>query len=723
MGCVSAADEEPFSGARTTRASCSLGARLHHQPVPSPAKEVALDMADYTTADIRNIAIVGHAGSGKTSLVEHLLHSAGVIGKVGSIEKGDTVSDFESEEQEHQHSLSSSVLQFTHEGRRINLIDTPGFPDFIGSAITALPAVEVAAVVVDGGQGVQSVTRRMMNLATERNLPAVLIVNKIDSSETNCEEIVNSLQESFGAKCIPMNLPTGGGAGVVDCLGEDTGDADFSSVTEAHTAIVDQVVEVDDALMEAYLETGEAPPPDKLREVFRTALRQGHLAPICFVSARTGAGVAELLKIIDDFFPSPLEGNPRPFVQGEEPYIPEPDPAKPLLAHVFKVTTDPFVGKLVYFRVHQGTLTHNSQALRNDEKKPIRIGHVHSTLGKDHAEFEAVVPGDIGALAKIEDIHLNDVLHDDHESDGVHLTPIALPRPMYGLAITPKSRGDESKLSAGISKLMDEDPTFMVERIPATSETVARGVGELHMRIMLHKLKSRFHVEVETETPKVPYKETISAKADGHHRHKKQSGGAGQFGEVYLRIEPLPQDHESGFEFVDDTFGGSVPKQYLPAIEKGVRQAMIQGVIAGYPFTGVKVSVYDGKHHPVDSKEVAFMAAGRRAFMDAVSKAKPVLLEPFVEIEITAPADNMGDLAADISSKRGRIQGSDMLPGEMCMVRAAVPLAEVRNYSSQLKSITAGQGSYAMDYSHDEPCPPNVQADIVAQFKPKDEED
>jgi elongation factor G len=679
-------------------------------------------MAAYTTADIRNIAIVGHAACGKTSLAEQLLHTAGIIGKVGEVEKGDTVSDFESEEKEHSHSLSSALLQFRHGGTRLNLIDTPGYPDFVGAAMSAMPAVEVAVVVVDAARGVQSITRRMMKLAEERNLPVMIAINKIDAPEADCPGVLKSLQESFGAKCVPMNLPSENGAAVVDCLHEKPGDPDFSTFAEAHTAIVDQVVEVDEQLMEAYL-GGEKPTEDALRKAFRKALRESHLAPVVFVSSRTGAGVKELLDIFEEFCPSPLEGNPRPFIKDGESFEPEPDAAKPLVAHVFKISTDPFVGKLAYFRVHQGTLKHNTQAFKNDEKKAIRIGHINSTLGKDHTEVDDVMAGDIGAVAKVEELHLNDVLHDDHSLDSLRFQPIQLPRPMYGLSIAPKSRGDETKLGGAISKMMEEDPTFIVERVAATHQTVARTVGELHMRIMLEKLKNRFHVEVETDTPKVPYKETITGKAEGHHRHKKQTGGAGQFGEVYLRVEPLPQDHETGFEFEDDTFGGSVPKQFMPAIEKGIRKALEHGVIAGYPFAGVKVSVYDGKHHPVDSKEVAFITAGKRAFMDAVQKAKPVLLEPYVDMEITVPQDNMGDISADISGKRGRIQGSDMLPGDMCVVRAIVPLSEVRNYSSQLKSITAGQGSYSMDYSHDEPCPANVQADVVAAYKPKEEDD
>ncbi len=679
-------------------------------------------MAGYTTADIRNIALVGHGGGGKTSLTDWLLHAAGAIGRVGTIQDKNTTCDFEPEEKEHAHSLSSALVHFDYEGRRVNMIDTPGYPDFLGQAITALPAVEMAAVVVDAARGVQTVTRRMMRLAEDRNLPRMIIINKIDHTEEDLETLVEVIRETFGAACLPINLPADGGARVVDVFEHEDGSTDFSSVAEAHKAITDQVVEVDDALMEAYL-GGQTPSPEELHGAFEKALREGHLIPICFTSARTGAGVKELLHVFTHYCPSPPEGNPRPFVKGEAPWKPAPDASKPLVAHVFKVATDPFVGKLAFFRVHQGTIKHNSQAFRNDEKKPLRIGHIVEVQGKEHKDVTQAIPGDIVAVAKVEELHLNDILHDSHETDDVRMTPIPLPRPMYGQGITPKSRGDEAKVSTAVAKLMDEDPTFVVERVMATHQTVARGLGELHMRMVLARLKNRFGVEVTTEPPKVAYKETIAAKAEGHHRHKKQTGGAGQFGEVYLRVEPLPRDHETGFEFVDDTFGGTVPKQYLPAIEKGVRQVLAQGAIAGYPLTGVRVSVYDGKHHPVDSKEVAFVAAGKRAFIDAVQKARPVLLEPYVEIEVTAPSQHMGDLTSDISGKRGRIVGTDILPGDMCVVKATVPLAETLTYASQLKSMTAGQGSFAMDYSHDEATPPNVQAEIVALFKPHADED
>ena len=676
----------------------------------------------YTTADIRNIAITGHAGVGKTTLVEALLAAAGAIGRMGSVEEGNTATDFEPEEKEHKHSLNSALVHFDHEGRHFNLIDTPGFPDFIGAALGCLPAVETVCVVVSADKGIQTVTRRIMARCEERRLPRMIIVNKIEEHIPDLEGLLASLQEAFGSGCLPINLPNASGDGVVDLWENEDGEVAFSSVHDAHTAVVDQVVEVDEKLMEVYLAEG-AVGGEQLHDAFEKALREGHITPILFVSARTGAGVPEMLHAFAHLCPSPMEGNPRPFLKGEaeDEWHAEPDVARPAVAHVFKVATDQFVGKLAMFKVHQGTIKAGDSIHVGDARKPVRLNHLLKIHGKEHKEIPQAVAGDIVGVAKVDELHFNSVLHT--ENDHIAFKAIEMPRPMYGLAIEAKSRGDEVKISTALHKTMEEDPTFVFERVAATNETVCRGVGELHMRIILERLRNRYKLDLDTKPPRIAYKETITAKADGHHRHKKQTGGAGQFGEVFLRVEPLPQDHETGFEFADETFGGSVPKQYMPAIEKGVRQVLTTGAVAGYPLTGVRVAVYDGKHHPVDSKEVAFVTAGKRAFIDAVSKARPVLLEPFVDVEITAPATSMGDINSDLSGKRGQVQNTDYLPGDVCIIYAKAPLSEMATYSSQLKSMTAGQGSYTMNYSHDERTPPNVQADIVAAYKPKDEED
>jgi elongation factor G len=499
-------------------------------------------------------------------------------------------------------------------------------------------------------------------------------------------------------------------------------------VHDAHKKIVEQVIEVDDDLTMQYLEVGDGKfDGQKLHDAFEKALEQAHLVPICFVSAKTGAGVDDLLHVFASLCPSPLEVNPPEFLRREAEGQPEaewharPDPAGKVLAHVFKVSTDPFLGKIGIFRVWQGTVRSKAEMFIDDHKKGVKLGHLFILQGKEHVEVHEIGPGAIGALAKIDEVKFNACLHDSHDLDSVRLNPLPIPKPMYGLAVELKNHADETKFSNATHKLMAEDPCFVVERIAATNQTVMRGLGELHLRIIVEKFKNQFGIELLTSTPKVAYKETITARAEGHHRHKKQTGGAGQFGEVYLRVEPLPADHATGFEFVNDTVGGSIPRQFIPAIEKGVRQVLADGAIAGYPITGVCVRVYDGKYHDVDSKEIAFITAGKRAFIDAMQKARPVLMEPYVHLEISAPARYMGDLAGHLSTKRGRVQSSEVVAGDVCLVKAQAPLGELQNYSNELKSMTGGAGSYTMDYSHDERTPPNIQAAVVAAYKPKAE--
>jgi len=683
-------------------------------------------MAGYTTQDIRNIALAGHAGAGKTTLVEAILERVGAIKTVGTVERGNTVSDHDPLEKAHQHSLNSTVLGFDYQGKHLNLIDTPGYPDFIGRALSVLAAVETAAIVVNAQTGVQTVTQRMMAWARARELDRLIVINQIDAENVDLLGCLEQIRRVFGDECLPINLPADNGRSVVDCFFEPTGETtDFSSVAEAHTKLIDQVVEVDDALMELYLEQGQSLDPEQLHDPFEKALREGHLIPVCFVSARTGAGLAELLEILVKLMPNPLEGNPPAFLKGEgasaERVEITPDPARHALAHVFKVAIDAFVGRLGMFRIHQGTITKDSQLFIGDGRKPFKVGHLFKLLGKESSEIPAGIPGDICAVAKVDEIHFDAVLHDSHEEDHIHLKSVSFPLPMHGLAIAAKSRGDEQRLSDTLHKLEAEDPSARVEHNTALNETVLRGLGDLHVRVLLETMKERFHVEVETRPPKIAYRETVTAPSEGHHRHKKQTGGAGQFGEVFLRVRPL--ERGEGYKFVDAVVGGVIPRQFIPAVEKGILQAIQEGVVAGYQIQDLEVTLYDGKYHPVDSKEVAFVAAGKKAFSEAFKNAKPVVLEPIVDIRITLPSANMGDITGDLSTKRGRVSNTSALPGGMIEIAGQAPLSELEQYQSQLKSMTGGHGSYTIELSHYDPVPVRTQQQLMAAFKPQAAED
>ena len=684
-------------------------------------------MAIYSSGDIRNIALVGHGGAGKTTLVEALLYHAGAIKNMGSVEKGTAVCDFDPQEKNHQHSLDAAVVSMDYHGGHINLIDTPGYPDFIGRAMAVLPAVETCAVVINAQGGIEMTTHKMMQVAKERHMDRLIIINKIDHPDADLPALLNNIKETFGSECLPVNLPANRGSQVVDCFFQPQVQGvktDFSSVEEAHTQIIDQVVELDEDLMQIYLEQGEEITPEQLHNPFEQALREDHLVPICFVSATTGAGVPELLELFARLMPNPMEGNPPQFLQGEgkdaKPFEISPDPERHALAHVFKVSIDPYAGKLGVFRIHQGRIARDSQLFIGDARKPFKVGHLLKLQGKQHIEIESAIPGDICAVAKVEEIHFDAVIHDSHEEDHIHLRSMKFPSPMCGLAIEVKSRGDEQKISDALHKLQAEDPSFMVEHHASLNETVIRGLGELHLRMILEKLKDTYNVEVETHPPRIAYRETITTNAEGHYRHKKQTGGAGQFGEVYLRIEPLPRG--AGFEFVDDVVGGVIPRQYLPAIEKGVGQAVEQGVIAGYPLQDIRVTVYDGKYHTVDSKEVAFVSAGKKSFIEAVKKARPVVLEPVVNISIVTPNQNLGDITADLSVRRGRITDTVALSGGMTNIRGQVPLGEISSYQSQLKSITGGIGSFSIEFSHYDPVPGRKQQELITEFHPKEDE-
>ncbi|PIE83189.1 MAG: elongation factor G [Candidatus Contendobacter odensis] len=681
-------------------------------------------MVAYTTESIRNIALVGHGATGKTTLVESILHHAGALTSAGTIEKGNTVCDFDPQEKSHQHSLDIALAHLDYNDTHINLIDTPGFPDFLGQAIAVLPAVETVAVVINAQTGIEAVTQRMMARAAERQQCRMIIINKIDLENINLPELIEQIQETFGQECLPINLPTNNSSSVVDCFFNPTGDSDFSSVTDTHSALIDQVIEVDEALMELYLEQGEDLQPEQLHAPFEKALREGHLVPICFVSARTGAGIDDLLNLFTKLLPNPTEGNPEPFLKGEgespQDLHAVPDPEQHAVAHVFKVIIDPFIGKLGIFRIHQGTITKDSQLFIGDGRKPFKVGHLFQIHGKEHSEMTTGIPGDICAVAKVDDIHRDAVLHDSHDEDQIHLRPLRFPAPLFGLAIQATARGDEQKLSDTINKLLEEDPCLSLEHNRHTKQTVLRGLSDLHLRLTLEKMEQRYNIKVDTQPPKIAYKETVSQPAEGHHRHKKQTGGAGQFGEVFLRIEPLARD--AGFEFATEVVGGAIPTSLLPAVEKGIREALLEGVIAGYPMQDVRAVATDGKHHPVDSKEIAFVTAGREAFMDAVNKAKPIILEPIVNMEVHAPSDCVGTIAGDLSGRRGRIAGTDAGPRGNSIINAQVPLAELDGYESQLKSMTGGLGTYNLELSHYDPVPGDIQQKLQAAYTKQQQE-
>jgi elongation factor G len=674
-------------------------------------------MAQYATENIRTVALVGHGAAGKTTLAEALLVRAKAIQAPGSVERGTTVSDFDPLEKTWQHSLRTSVLHLDADGTRVHLIDTPGFPDIMGQAIGALDAVETAAVVVSATAGIEMITSRMMDWARERKLCRLIVVNKIDAENADPEGVLSAIQATFGKECLPINLPADGGKRVVDCFFNPSGESDFSSVASAHGAIVDQVVEVDEALMSLYLDQGEVA-PEQLHAPFEQALRDGHLMPVCFVSARTGAGVGELLDVLEKLAPNPAEGNAPLFIKGEGEKAVEfqstPDPKKHVLAHVFKVVIDPFIGKLGIFRVHQGTVTRDTQLYIGDARKPFRVGHLLMLQGAKQVEVDRAVPGDIAAVAKVDEILFDCVLHDSHDEDQIHMRPLEFPKPMHGFAIAPKKRGDEQRISDVLHKMIAEDPTLTLEHDANLNETVLRGLGELHLRSVFERMASQFKLEIDTRPPRVPYRETVTARAEGHHRHKKQTGGAGQFGEVYLRIEPMPRG--SGFEFVDQVKGGTIPNQFIPAVQKGVEQVLTAGPTAGFPLQDVRVIVYDGKHHAVDSKEIAFVTAGRKAFLDAIEKARPIVLEPIVSLEVLCPESNMGDVAGDLSSRRGQVTGTKSLQAGTLTVDALAPLSELEGYAARLKAMTAGHAAWTMSLSHYDPAPPNLQQHLAAEY-------
>jgi elongation factor G len=648
---------------------------------------------------LRTVALVGHGAAGKTTLAETLLAASGAIASRGCVEKGNTVCDFDAQEKELGHSLNAAVASFDWLGARVHLIDTPGYPDFAGQAIGPLAAVDTALVVINAQTGIELSTERMMKLAAARGVCRMIVVNKIDADNVDLPALLGDIRERFGRECMLLDLPVHERQEVVELLGHDSGESDFESVALAHRALIDQIVEEDESLLARYLEDGNDPSPTELHAAFEKALRAGHLIPILFVSAK---------------------GNPPLFYRGEPDgsavaFNAEPDAEKHVLAHVFKVVSDPFIGKLGVFRVHQGTVRKESQLFVSNGRRPFKVGHLYRLQGKDYLEVDTLVPGDIGAVAKVDEIEFDCVLHDSHDEDHIHLKPLEFPLPMQGLAVETRRKSDEQRLFEILHKLELEDPCFKVERHPTTNETVIRGLGEMHLRAKLSRMAQQYKLELDTKPPQIAYRETITAAGEGHCRHKKQSGGAGQFGEVALRVEPL--ERGAGLELVDIVKGGAIPSVFMVSVEKGVRQALADGVVGGFPVQDLRVTVYDGKSHSVDGKDIAFFTAARKATVEAIRAASPIVLEPLVDIEVLAPEHSIGDLTGDLASKRGHVTGTQPRGVGAAAITGQVPLAELDDYQSRLKSLTGGQGAYNIAFSHYAQVPPAVQQQLASQHK------
>ena len=682
-------------------------------------------MSNYSTENLRTLALVGHGSCGKTSLIEAMLYRTGMIPELGSVERGNTMCDNDALEKEVRHSIRLAVAHIDTAMAdltpvRIHVLDTPGYPDYLGQDLSALDAVKSVCAVIDPTRGPELLTRRMMEAARERGLCRMIVINKFDLPEVDLEKCLAELRETWGPGVLPINLPTRNRTHVIDCFDREDGDSDIMTVEEVHRAFIERVVEEDDEMLEHYLEEGHVD-PRLLHPLVTKALREGHVIPVCFTSAKNLIGIRDFMKVIIRHLPHPAEANDALFQKADgTPFRTQPDKNLPVIAQVFKIVNDPYIGKIGVFRVHQGTIRRDSLLYIDDNRKPVKATRPLILQGKNTQETDLLSPGDIGALAKIDELRYGSVIHGDPMDRGVHMRPIRFPRPMYGLAIRPARRGDESRLNEVLAKMQGEDPTMSVEHDPVLNETVIRGLTDMHVRSILNRMRTNFKLEVETSVPSVPYRETISAPAEGHARHKKQTGGAGQFGEVFLRVEPL--ERGKGFEFIDQVKGGAIPYNLIPAVEKGVREVLARGYVAGYPIEDVRVIVYDGKSHPVDSKEVAFVAAGRKAFLDALAGAAPQVLEPIVTVVVTAPEAYMGDIAGDLAGRRGQVTDTASLPGGEIEVTALVPLAELGDYASRLHALTQGTGAWSMELASYQPVPAARQAALASHFK-RDEED
>ncbi|GBD36677.1 Elongation factor G [bacterium HR36] len=712
-------------------------------------------MAKYTVEDIRNVAFVGHSASGKTSLLDTILFKAKAVDRRGSVDEGTSFCDYDDEEKKRRATIDAKILTLEYRGKKLHLLDTPGYPDFIGQSLCALNAVETAVIVVSAPAGIEVNTRRLYNEAKRLELARLIVINKMDADNIHLEGLIRQIQQTFGKGCVLFQIPIGTGpefSGVVNLLNPPgqlpPGLAlDFQA---ARSQLIDAIVETDEALMEKYLTEGEVS-SEELFRVLPQALASGAVVPILFASAKKDLGVSEAMDALVDIALSPVQARPRIATrmqngQAETVRLAASE-SGPLVGQVFKVLNDRFVGILSFIRLFSGRMSSDTPIPNVRTGKSQRSPGLLQVHGKTTKPLAEAIAGDIFAVAKVEDLRIGDTL----ATDPIQLPLPTFPTPMYGLAIEPKSRGDEQKISQSLAKMAEEDPTFKVTRDPQTRELVVTGVSQLHLDIIQARLKRRFDLEVVTKEPKIPYRETITAQGEGQYRHKKQTGGRGQFGEVHLRVYPLPREitseeevrkvfmnkerfpeireefciynSEYNFAFVDCIVGGVIPNQFMPAVYKGCMEVMEKGALAGYRMQDIGVEIYFGKDHPVDSSEAAFKTAARTAFKMAVLNARPVLLEPIVLLEVTVPSKFTGAILGDLNTRRARIENQDTLPGDLQVIRARVPLAEVTRYAAVLGSITQGQGSYTMEFSHYDQVPAHIQQQIIAKAAKAAEEE
>ena len=686
-------------------------------------------MKVYDAASIRNVAVVGHGGSGKTQLVSALLLDAGMVNRLGKVDEGNTVTDYDEEEISRKHTLSASLAYAEWNKTKINLIDTPGFGNFFADARAALRVADGAVIVVDGVSGVEVQTEKAWSVCEELSLPRIVAVNRLDRDRASLDRTLESLRQTLGRTIVPIQLPIGeekNFTGVVDLVSMKAytfaGDASgkmsegavpaamTDAVTTAREALIEMVAEADESLMEKFFEAGTLT-QEELVKGLAIATRDGKVVPLVCTSGLQNIGAQPLMDAILAYLPSPAD---RPFtaIANKEPATKNADEKAPYAAFVWKTVADQFAGRITMFRVYQGCLKADSTVMNATQGMQERLGHLIALQGKTPTNVPEIKAGDIGAVAKLKDTRTNDTLAD--KAAGITFAPISFPEPVLSYAIEPKSRGDEDKISTAMHRLEEEDSTIKYQRDPQTHELLLAGQGQMHIEVTVAKLKRRFGVEVNLKPPRIPYRETITARVEAHGRHKKQTGGHGQFGDCKIKMEPLPRGSE--FEFVDEIFGGSIPRGFIPAVEKGIQESRLRGYLAGYPVVDFRVTLYDGSYHDVDSNELSFKTAGWLAFKDGMSRAKPTLLEPIMNVTVQAPSDNAGDLMGDLNGRRGRISGMEAR-GQSTMIKAQVPMAEMLTYEQHLTSVTGGRGSYHMEYSHYDEVPNHLQSKIVASAK------